>query len=71
MAHSQVTRETRPPQIQIAVRHPQILVLRLGVDWERQRVGAIQNLQAIWNDLDIPRGEVRIFRSRQPRSDTA
>ncbi len=45
MAHPQITRETRPPQIQIAVRHSQIFVLRLGIDRERQRVGAIENAQ--------------------------
>ena len=41
MANPQIAREPWPTQIQITVRHPQIFILRLGIDWEWQRVGAI------------------------------
>ena len=34
MAHSQIARETWPPEIEIPVPHPQIFILRLGVDRE-------------------------------------
>ncbi len=49
--------------------HPQVFVVRLGVDRERQIVRPIQNLQLARNDFDIASGEIWIFRARQPRCD--
>src|SRR5437588_4715782 len=49
--------------------HSQIFVVRFGVDWERQIVCSIQNLQFARNDFDITGGEVWIFCAWQARCD--
>src|SRR5438045_9721657 len=49
--------------------HPQIFVVRVGVDWERQIVSPIQNLQSARNDFDVARSKVWIFCAWQARSD--
>jgi hypothetical protein len=41
VTNPQIARQPLPTQIQIAVRHPQIFILRLGIEWEWQRFGAI------------------------------
>ena len=43
------------------MRHPQIFILRLGIEWERQRVGAIQNAQLVWNNFNVAGRKVWIF----------
>ncbi len=65
MANPQVAREPRPSQIQIAVRHPQIFILRLDIDREGQCVGPIQNAQLARNDFNVAGGEVWIFGAGQ------
>ena len=49
--------------------HPQIFVVRLGIDREWQIVRPIQNLQFARDDFDVASGEIWIFCARQPRSD--
>src|SRR5580693_6046763 len=49
--------------------HSQIFVVRFGVDWERQIVCSIQNLQFARNDFYIAGAKIWIFRAWQPRSD--
>ena len=53
VAHSQIARQLRTPQIIIPISHPQIFIVDFGVDREGQHVHAIQDLQTIWNDFDI------------------
>src|SRR5207249_2518423 len=71
LADREITRETRPPQIEIPVRHSQIFILRLGIDRERQCVGAIENAQLAGNEFDVASRKVWIFSSRQTRSHTS
>ena len=63
MAHPQIARELRTPQVIIAVRHAQILVVNLGIDREREGVGAIQNSQSVRNYLNVAGSKFRILRS--------
>jgi hypothetical protein len=53
------------------VRHPQIFILRLAIEWEWQRVGAVQNAQFSGNDFNVARGEIWILRARQTCGDRA
>jgi hypothetical protein len=53
------------------VRHAQIFILRLGIEWKRQRVSAVQNAQRVWNNLNVARGKIWIFGAGQARRDTA
>ena len=71
MSNPQIARKPEPPQIQVAVRHPQIFILRLGIERERQRVGAIQNAQLVWNNFNVAGGKVFVFGARRdvPRRD--
>src|SRR5439155_20952714 len=70
MTHSQITRKTRPSKIEIPVCRPQILILRFGIERERQCVSAIQNPQLSWNDFDVTSCKVWIFSARQARGDS-
>ena len=67
VSHPEITREPRAAQIEIAIRQPQIFVVNLGVDRERQIVRAIQDMQFVWDDLDIAGRQFRIFRARHSR----
>jgi hypothetical protein len=49
--------------------HPQIFVMRFGVDWEWQIVSPIQNLQFVGNDFNVAGGEIWIFCAWRARSD--
>ena len=71
MTYLQITCETRSPEIEIPVRHSQIFILRLGVDRERQSVGAIENAQLAGNDFNVACREVRILRAWQTCRDSA
>ena len=71
MPNPQIPRKSAPSQIQIAVRHAEIFILRLGIEWKRQRVGAVQNAQRVWNNLNVARGKIWIFGAGQARRDTA
>jgi hypothetical protein len=69
MTDSEIAREPWPPEIEIAVRHSQIFILRLGVDRERQIIRPIQNLQFARNDFYVAGGKIWILCARQPRGD--
>src|SRR5437588_567194 len=62
-------RKSWTSQVIVSMGHPQIFVVRVGVNRERQIVRPIQNFQFARNDFDIAGGEVRIVRAGQPRSD--
>ena len=49
--------------------HPQVFVVRLGINRKRQIVSPIQYLQLARNDFDIAGGEIWVFCPRQPRCD--
>ena len=63
--------EPRAAQIVIAISQSQIFVVNLGVDWKRQFVGSIENLQTTRNNLDVAGRELRILRSGHTRGDSA
>ena len=71
MANPQIAREAWPTQIQITMRHPQIFILRLGIERERQRVGTIQNPQLVRDDFNVAGREVWIFRAGRTCGDRA
>ncbi len=61
MALAQVARDARAAQIEITIAEPEILVARIGVERERENVGAIQNAQMLRQQFDVTGGQLWIL----------
>ena len=70
VTQAQITRETRPPEIEIPLGHSQIFILRLSINREGQIICAVKDRQLARNDFDFACGKVGVFRTRRPCSDS-
>ena len=67
MALAQVPRDARAAQIEVTIAEAEILVARIGVEREREDVGAIQNAQMLRQQFDVTGGQLWILRAGNSR----
>src|SRR4030095_1669699 len=70
-AQTKIAGHSWPAEVEIPVGHSQIFVVRLGIDREGEIIRAMQNAQVAWNDFDVTRRKLWIFRAWHTRRDPA
>jgi hypothetical protein len=71
MAQTEIAGHPWPAEVEIPIGHPRIFIVRIGINREGQIICAIQNVQVTWNDFDVSRRKLWIFRARHTRRDAA